>query len=173
MIRMARREALLLLLVTLLAACGQGAPTPAASDGSSAGASGAAPVSSTTGGSPGTSGRSPDTGRTDTDWGRIWDAVPTAFPVYPGAVPSDEAQTEPVSATFTIAADDARGVAAWMQAELERNAYRTEALNGPMEDGGFIIESTGDAGCRIQVAVTPLGGMTIVTVRYGADCPSP
>ena len=27
------------------------------------------------------------------------------------------------------------------------------------------------AGCKIQVQVTPTGGLTTVTILYGADCP--
>jgi hypothetical protein len=163
---MATIVAALVLLEGCNSATPSAATSSAAAPSSAPSASGgtAAPPATAIGGLP---------SQTDTDWGRIWDTVPAAFPVYPGAVASGEAQTEPVSAIFTVAAEEARAVAAWMQAELERDAYRTEALNGPLEDGGFVLDSTGDAGCRIEVAVTPLGGMTIVTVRYGADCPSP
>jgi len=96
-----------------------------------------------------------------------------AFPVYPGATPADDATTEVVSAAFALDGQDARTVAAWMQTELERARYATEALNGPLEDGSFVLESTGAADCRVQVAIAPLGGLTTVSVRYGADCPSP
>lgn len=112
-------------------------------------------------------------GQTDSDWGRIWDRLPAAFPIYPGAAPADEAQTGPVSAVLAVEGQDARTIAAWMQAELEHDGYRTEAFNGPLEDGGFILDSVGEAGCRIEVAVAPLGGLTLVTVLYGAACPSP
>lgn len=114
----------------------------------------------------------PPAGQTDTAWGRIWDALPVAFPVYPGAVPASEGQMDAVSATFAIDGAEPRAVARWMQAELERAAFRTEALNGPFEDGSFVLESTGAADCRIEVAVAPLGGLTTVTVRYGAACPN-
>jgi hypothetical protein len=115
----------------------------------------------------------PLAGQTDTDWGRIWDELPEAFPVYPGATPAEEAATEAVSGTFALQDVDPRSVAAWMQTELERGAYRTEALNGPFEDGSFVLDLVGDGECRIQVAVAPLGGLTLVTVRYGAACPGP
>jgi hypothetical protein len=111
--------------------------------------------------------------QTDTDWGRIWDSLPEAFPVFPGATPADDSASEVVSATFALEGADARTVVGWMQTELERAMFGTEALNGPLEDGGFILDSTGAGDCRIQVAVAPLGGLTTVNVRYGAACPAP
>lgn len=115
----------------------------------------------------------PPAGQTDTDWGRIWDELPEAFPIYPGATPADDAASEPGSGTFALDGADARVVATWMQAELERAAYRTEAVNGPFEDGSYILELVGTVACRIEVAVGPLGGLTMVSVRYGAACPNP
>jgi hypothetical protein len=120
-----------------------------------------------------TPGSAVPAGQTDSDWGRIWDRLPGAFPVYPGAVPAEETQAGPVSATFAVEGQDARTIATWMQGELERAAYRTEALNGPLEDGSFVLDSVGDAGCRVEVAVAPLGSLTTLTVRYGAGCPGP
>jgi hypothetical protein len=121
----------------------------------------------------GDTSEAPPAGQTDTGWGRIWDELPGAFPIYPGSTPADDAATEPVSGTFALDGADARVVATWMQTELERAAYRTEALNGPFEDGSYILELVGIGACRIEVAVGPLGGLTIVSVRYGAACPNP
>jgi hypothetical protein len=115
----------------------------------------------------------PPAEQTDTDWGRIWDGVPDAFPIYPGAAPADDAATEVVSATFALEGTDARTVAGWMQTELERAQFATEALNGPLEDGSFVLDSTGASDCRIQVTIGPLGGLTSISVRYGAACPPP
>jgi hypothetical protein len=142
------------------------APSAIASDGSAGRSSPAASADASTSPLP--------VGQTDSDWGRIWDSLPTAFPVYPGAVPAEQAQTGPVSATLAVAGREARAVVTWMQAELERSAYRTEALNGPLEDGSYVLESIGSpTECRVEVAVAPLGDLTLVTVRYGAACPSP
>jgi hypothetical protein len=114
----------------------------------------------------------PPVTQTDTEWGRIWDALPAAFPVYPGAVESEEAGGgEPVSATFSIADAAADEIATWLQQQLELATYSTEALSGPLEDGSFVIDSVGDAGCRIETTVAPAGGLALITVRYGADCP--
>jgi hypothetical protein len=114
----------------------------------------------------------PPVTRTDTAWGRIWDAVPAGFPVYPGAVESEQAgDGEPVSATFTVADATPDEIAIALQSQLELATYSTEALSGPLEDGGFVIDSVGDAGCRIETTMTPAGELTVITVRYGADCP--
>jgi hypothetical protein len=159
----------------LVGACNQSTPipTPSVSPASTANAPDASAERSAVASSPGASVSTIPAGQTDTDWGRIWDSLPAAFPVYPGATPAEEVQTGPVSATFAIEGREARSVASWMQSELERAAYRTEALNGPLEDGSFVLDSGGTEGCRIEVAVAPLGGLTIMTVRYGAACPSP
>jgi len=136
-----------------------------------------APSASAGSGQPGSPSASPSgsalAGQTDSDWGRIWDRLSAAFPIYPGAAPADEAQTDPVSATLAVEGQHARTIAAWMQAELEHDGYRTESLNGPLEDGSFVLDSVGDASCRVEVAVAPLGGLTTLTVRYGAACPNP
>jgi hypothetical protein len=120
---------------------------------------------------PTTTEEPPPVTKTDTAWGRIWDGLPAGFPVYPGAVESEEAGGgEPVSATFSVAGAPDE-IATALQSQLELATFSTEALSGPLEDGGFVIDSVGDAGCRIETTVTPAGGLTLITVRYGADCP--
>lgn len=112
-------------------------------------------------------------GQTETDWGRIWDAVPAGFPLFPGATPADDATGEPASARSAVAGGDPLAIAEWMQDALETATFSTEALNGPGEDGGYVIDSTGEGGCRIQTSIVPLGDTTFVSVLYGADCPGP
>ncbi len=148
----------------LLGACNQ-TTTPPSMTG--------APTSAPTAVASGATSVAPAAGQTDTDWGRIWDELPEPFPVFPGATVADETAPDPVSATLVLDGAEPRAVASWMQAELERAAYRTEALNGPFEDGRYILDLQGPADCRIEVAAGPLGGLTSVTIRYGAACPSP
>jgi hypothetical protein len=171
--RLRIRPVLGLAVALLLGACNQATPTPSASPAPTAAASVGSVESSAPSTSAGASSSAVPAGQTDTDWGRIWDSLPAAFPVYPGATPAEGAQTGPVSATFALEGQETRAVASWMQTELERATYGTEALSGPLENGSFVLESTGTAGCRIEVAVAPLGGLMTVTVRYGAACPSP
>ena len=160
-----------LVAAVALVACSPTTPTPATAGPSSA--SSTTPSTEASNPSGGASA-TPPAGQTNTDWGRIWDTVPAGFPIYPGATPAEEAATGAVSATFALGGADPKTVATWMQAELERATYRTEALNGPREDGSFVLESIGAApDCRVEVAVAPLGGLVTVTVRYGAACPNP
>jgi hypothetical protein len=142
----------------------------------------AAPVTTVDGSTPSpgsgtsstTSSSSPSTAtQTDTAWGRIWDRVPEAFPTFVGATPADAIDSEPVSARFVVDGAGAREIIGWMQMQLERATFATEALNGPQEDGGYVLDSTGPGECRIQVTAAPLGALASVQVRYGAGCPEP
>jgi hypothetical protein len=165
-----RRVTFAVVLLFGLAAC-QPATAPTVS--ASAPASSVAAPSNEPGGSAQASS-SPLVGQTDTDWGRIWDALPAGFPAYPGSTPAAEAATGPASAVLAVPGVEARTVVDWMQPNLERATYSTEARSGPLEDGSFVLDSTGSApGCRVQVSVAPLGGLTTVTVLYGAGCPEP
>ena len=112
-------------------------------------------------------------GQTATDWGRIWDTLPSGFPTYPGATPAQEASTGPASATFVVSGGVAKDVAALMSDQLMRDAYGVDAATVPLEDGSYIVEARRGAGCRVQVKATPTGGLTTITVLYGADCPNP
>lgn len=143
----------LLASVVALAACGSTASPPPTT----------APTSSLV---------PPITGQTDTEWGRIWDTLPADFPIYPGATPSDEAATGPASATLVADGDVASEVATWMSGQLTLKAYTVDGATAPLEDGGYVIEATGEAGCRIQVTATPTGSLTTITILYGASCPN-
>jgi hypothetical protein len=165
-----------LALVVLLAACGSAEQSagPSPSGGSTAATSPAATgASSASAEAPSAPASSPaaDT-QTDTAWGRIWDGVPAGFPIYPGSTIAGDSSPEPVSATYSVANDDTAVIATWMQAALENASFRTEALSGPLEDGSFALEMAGQGDCRVQVIVVPMGGLTFVTIRYGAACPA-
>lgn len=160
---------ILAVAMTLGACTPTGSATATPDDASSAVPTTAPPTATPV--EPGASG-TPTAGQTETEWGTIWDAVPEGFPRYPGGVDAADATSDPVSAVYAIESADPAEVADWMQTSLELATYSTEALSGPLEDGSYVLDSVGDADCRIQTRVTPLGTMILVTVLYGADCPA-
>ena len=108
--------------------------------------------------------------QTDTEWGRIWDALPRSFPLPPNAVPTETGQG-PASATLAVGAS-ADQAAEQMQAGLKKAGYSIEALSGPSEDGSRVIDAVGSTPeCRVQVRLTPLSGTTSMVVMFGAGCP--
>jgi hypothetical protein len=165
------------ILAAALAACGSGPtstrpstpPAPSATTASSPTAD-LTPVpggSSDAGPTPVPSGA---VGRTQIEWGEIWDALPAAFPVYPGAEPTITRE-EPASGEFSVPAGPDE-VATWMQSALETATYSTESLEGPLEDGSLTLNSVGDdPDCRVQVTIKPLSGTTYMGVRLASACP--
>lgn len=111
-------------------------------------------------------------GQTDTDWGRIWDTIPAGFPRFPGSTIADDASPEPASARFSVTGGDPEAIATWFQGALETATLNTVGMNGPAEDGSFVIDSVGEGACRVRTAIAPLGDTTFITVLYGADCPA-
>ncbi len=169
-------------LLALVAACGSPAPTaptPSASAAASAAVStsaSSAPSGVTPTPVPGSAQpASPSAAaaeQTETEWGRIWDAVPADFPRYPGSIPT-ETGAGPTSATLAVPTDP-QTAATHLQAALEAASYSTEAQSGPLEDGSIVINSIGeDPACRVQTRLTPQSGTTLMTVLYGAACPAP
>jgi hypothetical protein len=151
-------------LCLLLAACGP-TPSPSPSPQRSAALTEAPPSTSPSG--------SAATGQTDSEWGRIWDALPAGFPRFPGSSIADATGPEPVSARYAVPDGDPEAIATWMQDALETATFSTEGMNGPFEDGGFVIDSVGEADCRLQTRIAPEGGTTFIEVLYGAGCPAP
>ena len=171
-VRSSRLSALFGLLIgiaILVAACGQttGSPDGTGSQTPSAEPSAVGSEQPTTGPSG-----SAAAGQTDTEWGRIWDAIPANFPVIPGAEPAPESGIGPASAVLAVQTVQAAGVADWFQDQLEIEQFSTEALSGPLEDGSYVLDSVGEGECRIQTTVIPQGGVTTIVILYGAACPS-
>ncbi len=168
------RLAGLLSIAIAVAACGSTAPSPsapAAATGTAA-APASAEASAPAETAPNGATVPPAEGQTDTDWGRIWDTLPSGFPTYPGAVLSEEAATGPASAVYVVEGGEPAKIATWFQQALETAGYSTDAPSGPMEDGSYVLDSSGeDPACRLSVTIAPLGGTTSLTVLYGAACP--
>lgn len=154
-------------LALVLAACGgTGTPTPRTTPTPS-------PPAPTDVPGGGDRTRTPTPGTFTIAWGTAWDALPPGFPVPAGAKPADPGDPAdgPVSGAFVTAGtpDD---VARAMQNGLGMAGYSTEALSGPFEDGSLVIDSVGvDPACRVQARVRERGGMTMITVLFGASCP--
>lgn len=169
------RVLLSILVAGLVTTWGCGSSTaPSASPATPTGASPSAEASLTPvpGGStvatPQPSGE-PQT-QTDTEWGRIWDALPPSFPLPPDAVPTETGEG-PVSATLAVGTS-AQQAADLVEGALANAGYSIEAASGPSEDGSFVIDAVGvTPECRVQVRLTPLSGTTSMVVMFGADCP--
>lgn len=119
---------------------------------------------------PGTTERPSPPGQTDTDWGRIWDGLPEAFPAFPGASPTETGEG-PASAILDVGDTEPAAVASVYVSALEFAGYHTLARSDPREDGSIEVEWAGETTCRILATITPMGGTTIVTILYRSDCP--
>jgi hypothetical protein len=121
---------------------------------------------------PAATGPASTTSQTDTDWGRIWDTLPSGFPTIAGSTPADEASVGPASAILVVDGGAAKTTATSLQTKLEAAGYTTTALGGPLEDGTYTLDMTGPpTGCMLQVTATPTGGLTTIAIQYGAACP--
>lgn len=178
------RTRLLVFLAIALAVVACGSTTPSASPSASGGGpTSAVPTTSTGATDPApeptleptpAATAVPAEGQTDTEWGRIWDTLPAGFPVFPGATPSEEAATGPASAVYVVEGSKPDQIATWYQQAFEVVAFHTDSLSGPFEDGGYILESSGDdPACRVSLTIAPLGGIVGLTLLYGAACPHP
>ncbi|HEX7473427.1 MAG TPA: hypothetical protein VF323_10115 [Candidatus Limnocylindrales bacterium] len=109
--------------------------------------------------------------KTKTAWGVIWDAVPRSFPTPPAAEPTDTGDPEAASATLAVPRA-AAPTAEWYRSALPPAGYSIESINGPYENGGFVIDAVGASpACRVQVSLARSGTTTTVTILFGAACP--
>ena len=107
-------------------------------------------------------------------WGKIWDQVPSSFPLPSDAEPAQPADPveSPSSGVFTtsLGVDKA---AQGIEAGLTAAGWSLGAMTSG-EDGSRDISAVGvSPGCRSRVIVRPLGSVHFVTVYYGAGCPRP
>jgi hypothetical protein len=150
----ARLAAGLLVCAVLVAACGTTAPSsPSPTPTSSLGA--ALP------------------GQTETEWGVIWDTLPADFPVYEGAVPSEESASGPASANLVVDGVDPSAVATWTDSALSDAGFTITGGQESMEDGSIALDAVRGTDCRVLVTSAPLGSFTSITILYGSSCPNP
>lgn len=95
-----------------------------------------------------TSAASP-AGQTETDWGRIWDALPSSFPTIAGSEPTQTGGGA-ASAVLDVPGTPA-DVAQSIRTSLESAGFTTEAMNS-QENGGVVIDSTGSGDCQSRRA---------------------
>jgi hypothetical protein len=168
-------------LVVVIAGCGNPARSggPAASPASTPRATDiAAPAASATASSAAAASQTATsataaTGQTDTEWGRIWDSVPADFPLFAGATAAEEGATGPASANLAVPGNVAATAAPWMAGQLKDRGYTVDGDATALEDGSFVLDGRRDPGCRVGVTIAPTGGITTMTVMYGAGCPKP
>ena len=172
-----RRVVAAVALAVVIVGCGTsaGSASPRASAGSISAAPTTAPSATEIGASATEipASATAGTGQTETEWGRIWDAVPASFPRFEGSTTAEEAATGPASATLVVPGATASSVASWMTGRLADAGYTVDGGSAALEDGSFVLDARRDPGCRVGVTIAPTGGMTTVTVLYGAGCPEP
>jgi hypothetical protein len=108
--------------------------------------------------------------QTDTAWGRIWDALPPAFPAPPGAQPATDTGGGPASAQLAVGSATGDQTARFYEDALGDSDYSVDR-DGPLEDGSIVVSATDGYQCRIQVTVLPVATGSIVTLLYGSGCP--
>ena len=65
-----------------------------------------------------------------------------------------------------------KDISTFLQTELEKAGYTAVGSTEPLEDGSVVLDMTGTPdGCALQVTSTPTGGLTTITILYGAACP--
>lgn len=173
--RHATRLGAVLAAVFVATACGSGAALTPPPGGFTPPPGGFTPPAATPTPVPGGASPSPVASlpaQADTTWGRIWEGLPTGFPRFAGAEPTEVGGTEATSATLDVptSAGSVQAITSFYRSGLEAAGYSV-SVDGPLEDGTYTISAAGPAGCAAQVTVAPLGGSITVTILYGAACP--
>jgi hypothetical protein len=107
---------------------------------------------------------------TDTQVGRIWDALPKGFPRIADAIVIDNFPS-PASGAFAVGTTVENAVAT-MRTGLTGLGYNVD-VGSPLEDGSVVLDAGGGENpeCRIEVQFTPQSGTTRMVVLYGSECP--
>ncbi len=155
--------AITLAIVAVGCGAGLGPSTPAGSPTRSGSGPSAAPGGPA---SPAVRASPPTT--TETEFGTIYDSLPSTFPTLPGQEPA-ETGAGPTSGSFatTMSLTDARKA---IEVGLIAQGWRV-AVGSPLEDGSVVLEATAAKGCKTEVRFVPTSGTVIMSVLYGASCP--
>jgi hypothetical protein len=105
---------------------------------------------------------------TETDFGTIYDSLPSTFPKLLGQEPAPTG-AGPTSGSFVanLSVNDARKI---IEVGLIAQGWRV-AVGSPLEDGSVVLDAAGAGGCKTEVRFAPLSGTVIMSVLYGASCP--
>jgi hypothetical protein len=105
---------------------------------------------------------------TETEFGTIYDSLPSTFPKLPGQEPA-QTGAGPTSGSFVanMSVTDARKL---IEVSLIAQGWRV-AVGSPLEDGSVVLEATGAGSCKTEVRFVPLSGTVTMSVLYGASCP--
>jgi hypothetical protein len=159
-------------LALLMVACGS-TVTPSVPSVPSAGSTAPEPSLTPVPGGSTAASRSPITvtqTNTDTQVGRIWDALPNGFPRIANAIVIDNFPS-PTSGAFAVGTTVENAVAT-MRTGLTGLGYNVD-VGSPLEDGSIVLDAGGGENpeCRIEVQFTPQSGTTRMVVLYGSECP--
>src|SRR4051812_21872987 len=156
-------------LTCALAACSSTvSPSPSARPSASSRPSAAAPSLT-----PVPGGRSPTPApslptTSQTEFGRIWDAVPKTFPKLTG---QSESEIGTAASGQFVVNGEVPGLVQEMRTDLTELGWTVD-VGSPLEDGSVVIEARGTAtGCTAEVRFEPHSGTVALTVLYGASCP--
>ena len=108
--------------------------------------------------------------QTDTAWGRIWDALPSSFPLAPNTRLATDTGEGPSTAVLEV--PDSRDAIVQFYRAAFRDASFEIGTDGPLEDGSVTVTANDGDQCRIELSVRGVGAKeSMVTVLYGAGCP--
>jgi hypothetical protein len=121
---------------------------------------------------PGASSPSPSgPATTNTDFGKVWDALPPSWPAMPGQSASGVASD--ASASLVVKGQPV-ALARVLAAALETRGWKVD-VGSPLEDGSVVLDATMQpAGCKAEARFSPdaPGSDTdTLLVYYGATCP--
>jgi hypothetical protein len=102
-------------------------------------------------------------------FGRIQDRVPASFPRLPDQTESEIGST--TSGMFVSNLDP--GAASRSMRDALTAQGWTVDMGTPLEDGTVVLVASGrQPGCKAEVRFTPASGSILMSVLYGASCPS-